>query len=372
MTYPEGDMIARNLVQTPRFDESGRTDGWEIHRNVSGKLQLVAPIVEPRSWTNGAYTMVSTDTSRGVFRVPVPVDALERGLIVDFTGNPGAPADSVGTPYKVGLVPKMNYPKYPDTPSEEAFTKWLGTGAGSPPWTFTEMPSVATGSLGRSQLTIAPLPAGWSFVVSSNGTYKREHAVGAWLVFEVPTALQSLAILQLRADYADTAVTGYFDGDTEDTAEAAYAWTAGAYPSTSEARGVGLESEPEGPGEDTDPEPDTGPEGLWEIDEHPLAKTLARYVGRGDDPEAVSVASMQLHVVQTFIQGYTRGRGFSETGIPDRPLIAVLLSAAARLAANPEQITYYQLGDYSERPAVLEGWTLPEQAVLHRYRRRAA
>ena len=40
------------------------------------------------------------------------------------------------------------------------------------------------------------------------------------------------------------------------------------------------------------------------------------------------------------------------------------MAAAARLVANPEQLTYYATGDYTERPAVLTGYTLAELGVL--------
>lgn len=79
-----------------------------------------------------------------------------------------------------------------------------------------------------------------------------------------------------------------------------------------------------------------------------------------------------MPTVATFVHGYTRGNGFDSSGrVQDAPLEAVIVSAAARLVVNPEQLWQYSVGDYSERPAVLQGWTLPEIAVLHRYRRRS-
>lgn len=99
---------------------------------------------------------------------------------------------------------------------------------------------------------------------------------------------------------------------------------------------------------------------------------VAAFVGRDGDAEAIAAAAEYVPVVATYVHGYTRGRGWSPAGVPAGPLKAVIVAAAARLLANPEQVAVYTLGDYSERPAVLSGWTLPERAVLHRYRRTAA
>lgn len=104
---------------------------------------------------------------------------------------------------------------------------------------------------------------------------------------------------------------------------------------------------------------------------HPLASRLAAYLQRPDDPDTLALAEAHLPIVESFVHGYTRGRGWDEgTGRPAAPLESVIISATARLTANPEQVSAYAVGDYSERPAALAGWTLPELAVLHRYRRR--
>ena len=133
--------------------------------------------------------------------------------------------------------------------------------------------------------------------------------------------------------------------------------------------------DPEPPPVDPEPEPEPGPDPTdptpAEPATHPLAGRLAAYLGRPDDPATVALASTHLPVVEAFVNGYTRGRGFTPEDRPVAPLQAVIVSAAARLVVNPEQVWQYTAGDYSERPAVLNGWTLPELAVLHRYRRRA-
>lgn len=98
---------------------------------------------------------------------------------------------------------------------------------------------------------------------------------------------------------------------------------------------------------------------------------VAKFLGRGDDTELIALAQEHLPIVTAFVEAYTRGRGFDDaTGEPANPLRAVIITATARLVPNPEQMKRYQTGDYSENPAILDGFTLPELAVLHRYRKR--
>lgn len=125
--------------------------------------------------------------------------------------------------------------------------------------------------------------------------------------------------------------------------------------------------DPEDPGTPGGETP-TDPEGTTD---HPLAAREAAYIGRPGDREVIALANTHLPVVEAFVHGYTRGRGFDRDGRPTVPLAHVIVSAAARLVTNPEQVHQYATGDYSERPAVLTGWTLAELAVLHNYRRRA-
>ncbi len=103
----------------------------------------------------------------------------------------------------------------------------------------------------------------------------------------------------------------------------------------------------------------------------PTAAKVAAFLGRGDDPAVVALAGEHLPIVTAFVEAYTRGKGFTE-GQPDGPLAAVIMTAAARLVPNPEQAKRTQVADYSETPAILDGFTLPELAILHLYRRRTA
>ena len=120
------------------------------------------------------------------------------------------------------------------------------------------------------------------------------------------------------------------------------------------------------PGTDPGPDPDPDAPAALAAD---LAPRVAAYLG-SDTYEAQAEAS--LPVVIEFVKGYVRDRGFGVDGYSPEPgLRAVIVSAASRLVANPEQVASYQASDYSERPAVFTGYTLAEIGVLHRYRRRA-
>lgn len=129
-----------------------------------------------------------------------------------------------------------------------------------------------------------------------------------------------------------------------------------------------------GPGDPT-PEPDAETREAWArlMAEDPQAEFVVdalvpralRYVERTAD-DAAGAREHVLTVLE-YVKAYTRGRGF--TGyIPHRSLAAVIVAASGRLITNPEQVAYYQTGDYSERPAVLAGWTTAELGVLRRFR----
>lgn len=84
-----------------------------------------------------------------------------------------------------------------------------------------------------------------------------------------------------------------------------------------------------------------------------------------------------LEITTVFVRAYVRGNGFDTvTGEPNDDLAAVITTAAARLSANPtlnRQISA-TAGPFTQAasPGVLDGFTLPELAVLHLYRRRTA
>lgn len=102
----------------------------------------------------------------------------------------------------------------------------------------------------------------------------------------------------------------------------------------------------------------------------PEAYEVVALLGRGDDEDAITVADAMLTVVTAQVRAYTRDRGFSgDQPAPD--LDTVILTSTARLFANPENLRSESLGEYSVQRQVIDGWTLPELAILNRYRRRA-
>lgn len=130
------------------------------------------------------------------------------------------------------------------------------------------------------------------------------------------------------------------------------------------------------PDPDPDPDPEPQPGDVDPFDTHgnlarALAPRVAAFVGAAGDVDVISTAEAQIPVVTEYVRGYTRGRGFNEES-PAGPLRVVIVSAVARLATNPEQVSVFTTGDYSERPAQLAGWTLTEIGVLRRYRRTTA
>lgn len=104
----------------------------------------------------------------------------------------------------------------------------------------------------------------------------------------------------------------------------------------------------------------------------PVGQDIGDFLGRGDDAPFISLAGEHLPIVIAMVRGYTRGAGFDGTGNVTEDLAAVITTATARLATNPEGVRQYSLADYSESRAVFQGWTLAETFVLNRYRKRAA
>lgn len=98
---------------------------------------------------------------------------------------------------------------------------------------------------------------------------------------------------------------------------------------------------------------------------------VLRFMGLEATPEALSTAREHTRVVTTFVHGYTRGRGFTGR-TPGLDIEDVIISATSRYMLNPQQAKRQQIGDQSITYASLEGFTLAEKAVLHRYRRRTA
>ncbi len=100
---------------------------------------------------------------------------------------------------------------------------------------------------------------------------------------------------------------------------------------------------------------------------------VAAFLGQPGDSGLVALAEEHLPIVTAMVRGYTRGRGFdATTGLPADDLGLVIVSSTARLTANPRMKTEVSIDDAMMRQTIFNGWTLPELAVLHNYRRRAA
>ena len=95
--------------------------------------------------------------------------------------------------------------------------------------------------------------------------------------------------------------------------------------------------------------------------------------------DPTDVASLQegdvasvIPVITTMAKAYTRGNGF-DGNEPNEEIAAVITTASARLAANPDQLA----SDYASGPfsrslrGGFGGWSTAERFVLDRYRTRA-
>lgn len=101
----------------------------------------------------------------------------------------------------------------------------------------------------------------------------------------------------------------------------------------------------------------------------PTVADLEAFLGTQD---ALEPGKAQAHLdgVRAMVAAYTRDAGFSD-GEPNEALAAVIVSAAARTLGNPQGLRSEQHGPFSVQYGTFAGWTLPELAVLHRYRVRA-
>lgn len=102
-----------------------------------------------------------------------------------------------------------------------------------------------------------------------------------------------------------------------------------------------------------------------------IAQDVASFLGRGDDTEFVTLAGTHLPVVTEMVKGYTRGLGFTADE-PNAAIAAVIVSATARLSANPDGTITVSIDDYQTRKTVFEGFSIAERVILDNYRRKAA
>lgn len=110
---------------------------------------------------------------------------------------------------------------------------------------------------------------------------------------------------------------------------------------------------------------------LWPEEITEIGRKVAAWLGWSTDDQ-LQRASFYAHIVCVYVDGYTRGRGFNADGNPDARLQRVIVSAAARLARNPDGLRRLDIDNVSESLTVFQGFHLAELAVLNNYRRRYA
>lgn len=97
---------------------------------------------------------------------------------------------------------------------------------------------------------------------------------------------------------------------------------------------------------------------------------LLKWLGQDtSNPEALAQAQQAITTVTAMIGAYCRGQHLKSDGSSRDGIDEVVLTAASRLLANPEQLAY-DSGSVSMRGG-FTGFTLVELAVLNRYRKRA-
>lgn len=104
----------------------------------------------------------------------------------------------------------------------------------------------------------------------------------------------------------------------------------------------------------------------------PTPADLAAFAGREIEQDQATKA---LEAATLMVRAYTRGRGFNPTHyleIEEPDLVAVVISSAARMSANPDHTRSETAGPFQVAYGSFDGWTLPELAILHTYRRRTA
>lgn len=92
----------------------------------------------------------------------------------------------------------------------------------------------------------------------------------------------------------------------------------------------------------------------------------------GQPTEGADTAALVSHInaATLMVKAYTRGGGFTN-GEPSDDVAAVIVSCASRMHGNPTNDRQQSMGPFQTSPGVFNGWTLPETAVLHQYRKRA-
>lgn len=105
----------------------------------------------------------------------------------------------------------------------------------------------------------------------------------------------------------------------------------------------------------------------------PDVYNLMDFIEGGPQPATVNQGITALEVASAMVLAYTRGAGKDHTGNWREGVGEVVLSLAARILGNPSGVSWRnQAGSFSQhRGEGVKGFTLAEQYILNRYRKRA-
>lgn len=102
-----------------------------------------------------------------------------------------------------------------------------------------------------------------------------------------------------------------------------------------------------------------------------VVPSVTAFLGQSSaDTRFAAQAAEHVAVIAEMAYEYTRGKAFDSSGVPLALAKRVIITASARLLANPEQIQY-QTGTVAIRGA-FTGWTGLEKTLLDSYRRTAS
>jgi hypothetical protein len=104
----------------------------------------------------------------------------------------------------------------------------------------------------------------------------------------------------------------------------------------------------------------------------PTGLDVAAYMGRTQDSGFIAQANSAAAASYEFARAYCRGRGFEDDEDVPGDLRQAIVTAAARLATNPNMLRGEQAESYASSSGPDGHWAALELDVLNRYRRRYA
>jgi hypothetical protein len=97
---------------------------------------------------------------------------------------------------------------------------------------------------------------------------------------------------------------------------------------------------------------------------------VATYLGRSLSTVQYDQCEAVINVVKSEVFAFTRGIGFDQTGNPNPELWSLIQAVSAQRFGNPLGVVREEMGGLMVQHAP-SGFTLPQQMVLNRYRKRA-